>query len=619
MSTVNNGPQIVRNGLALSLDASSVTSFSAIAVYKVECYSSYSGGLRSANYSVQYSDDNSTWTTAFSGAMSNNSTCGIITGTNRNTSNYGKHRYWRYVEGAAIAGHHPRVSRIDFITKGGAVYNLVTYTNDNCADGGEYIIGTVSKDFVYPLVEVLIVAGGGSGGVDNGGGGGGGGVIYRGLNIAVNTSYSIVVGAGGAARLGSSDDGPGNNGANSTAFGYTAIGGSGGTGWVNPALPPGSATYVGGSGGGQSASTGGVNAVGAGTRSGFAASNVYQGNNGGAAVAAFAGGGGGAGGVGGNASAGNVGAGGEGLYVGNLFGTSIGVGGYVAGGGAGGFDAISNYISTLPFTRNGTVKKLTQTGEDACPNNTGAGGNGGNHNNNTSGAGGSGIVLIRYYGPQRATGGTVYNFNGYTVHQFNSNGTFEMLPRWLDVSGNNRNATLTNGPLYNTSNGGNILFDGSNDYAIMPSGGSYSEYTFMFFCKWISDTTNGSRLFGCDAFGTYTIFTPSNVGFHYNQAAGSTTTISSGANIGLGTWCHVAVTVSALSTFAYIYINGTLRNGSNTPPYVNLSGNLFLGAQNTGASVLANCNIAAFQLYNKVLSASEIMQNFQANKSKFGL
>jgi hypothetical protein len=147
MSTVNNGPQIVKNGLVLDLDASSVTSYSAIAVYKVECYSTYNGGLRSANYTVQYSDDNSTWTTAFTGVMSNNSSCGIITGTNRNDSNYTKHRYWRYVEGAAVVGHHPRVSRIDFVTKSGAVYNLTTYTTDNCSDSGTYIVSTVSKDF----------------------------------------------------------------------------------------------------------------------------------------------------------------------------------------------------------------------------------------------------------------------------------------------------------------------------------------------------------------------------------------------------------------------------------------------------------------------------------------
>jgi hypothetical protein len=147
MSTVNNGPQIVRSGLILDLDASLVSSYSAIAVYSVQCYSTYNGGLRSANYTVQYSDDNTTWTTAFTGVMSNNSSCGIITGTNRNDSNYSKHRYWRYVEGGAVVGHHPRVSRIDFITKSGAIYNLTTYTTDNCADSGTYIVGTVTKDF----------------------------------------------------------------------------------------------------------------------------------------------------------------------------------------------------------------------------------------------------------------------------------------------------------------------------------------------------------------------------------------------------------------------------------------------------------------------------------------
>ena len=142
------GPDLVQNGLVLALDAADANSYTRpIVVYSVQCYSVYNGGLRSANYTVQYSDDNSTWTTAFTGVMSNNSSCGIITGTGVNTSNLTPHRYWRYVEGAAIASHHPRVSRIDFITPNGGVYNLVTYTSDNCLDSGTYIVGTVSKDF----------------------------------------------------------------------------------------------------------------------------------------------------------------------------------------------------------------------------------------------------------------------------------------------------------------------------------------------------------------------------------------------------------------------------------------------------------------------------------------
>ena len=84
-----------------------------------------------------------------------------------------------------------------------------------------------------------------------------------------------------------------------------------------------------------------------------------------------------------------------------------------------------------------------------------------------------------------------------------------------------------------------------------------------------------------------------------------------------------------MSTFTSVYTgetsfnlinstnNGSLTNGSTSIPYVNLSGNLFIGAQYT--NLLANCNIALFQFYNRVLSATEISQNFQTDKTRFGL
>lgn len=56
------------------------------------------------------------------------------------------YRYWRYVEGSAVVGHHPRVSRIDLMDASSNATRLITYTSDNCSDSGEYIIGTVSID-----------------------------------------------------------------------------------------------------------------------------------------------------------------------------------------------------------------------------------------------------------------------------------------------------------------------------------------------------------------------------------------------------------------------------------------------------------------------------------------
>jgi hypothetical protein len=466
----------------------------------------------------------------------------------------------------------------------------------------------------YPAIEALIVAGGGSGGVDNGGGGGGGGVISTALNISVNTAYSIVVGAGGAARLGSSDDGPGNNGGNSTAFGYTAIGGSGGTGWVNTTLPPGSATYSGGSGAGQSTSTSGGNSRGAGT------GTSGQGFNGGTSVAAYAGGGGGAGGPGGNATSGNVGAGGEGLYVGNLFGYSVGVDGYVAGGGAGGFDVISGYSSTLPFTRNGTVKKLTQTAEDACPSNSGAGGNGGNHNNNTSGAGGSGVVFVRYFGPQRATGGTIYSFRGYTIHRFDSNGTFTLTSgdttTWNDLSGNSNNGTLTSGPTFSSSNKGIIVFDYIDD-AVTIAGtlGTPSTFTLS---AWVrsSNISQAQNIFNANP-PFFLRITSSTI--RCAVYTGSWIFVNGSVTLSSNVWYNLVLTYD--QSYVKGYVNGVLDvNSAKTgTPIWGGAGSIRLGYTTGGEDAPSVTNIAVAQIYNRALTASEVVQNYQATKTRFGL
>jgi hypothetical protein len=189
------------------------------------------------------------------------------------------------------------------------------------------------------------------------------------------------------------------------------------------------------------------------------------------------------------------------------------------------------------------------------------------------------------------------------------------------MSGNGYNGTLTNGPTFDGGNRGSIVFDGVDDYVVVGSPGSYSEYTFMFFCRWISSTANSSRIFGLDNFGTYTIFNPSDIGFHYNPLGGSppSVTLSSGVNVGVGTWCHIAVSVSSASTAVKIYVNGILRNTSVTLPSGNFGGNVYLGAQNTSSTVIANANIATFQLFNRALTDTEILQNFQTHRNRFGV
>lgn len=190
---------------------------------------------------------------------------------------------------------------------------------------------------------------------------------------------------------------------------------------------------------------------------------------------------------------------------------------------------------------------------------------------------------------------------------------------WTDLLHNGVNGTLTNGPTFTSTNGGAIVFDGVDDYVIVTPPTTYSEYTVQFFCKWISSVGVSERLFGCDAFGTYTIFNPYDVGFHYNPLGGSppSVTLASGVNIGFGTWCQVAVTVSTLLSNVVIYINGIARNSWSTLPAANLSANIFIGKQNTLYG--ANCQFANFQLYNRAITAAEVTQNFNALRTRFGI
>lgn len=192
---------------------------------------------------------------------------------------------------------------------------------------------------------------------------------------------------------------------------------------------------------------------------------------------------------------------------------------------------------------------------------------------------------------------------------------------WSDLSGNGNNGTLTNGPTFNSGNNGSIVFDGIDDRVAINTEETYSEYTVGFFCKWISSVGTQERLFGTNRSGTYTIRDPSNVNFHYNPVGGvpSSTSISSGFSVGFGNWCYISITVNDILSLVQIYINGTLRNTSTILPSVPLGSTIFLGAQNTGPTVRANCEFGKFEVYNRALTPHEVLQNYNATKTRFGL
>jgi len=365
-----------------------------------------------------------------------------------------------------------------------------------------------STNFTVPAgvtsVEVLVVAGGGGGGTEHGGGGGAGGVLYQ-SNYPVTPGeiIPVSVGAGGAGGAFSATNGGnfyGGNGSNSSFGRLIAIGGGGGAPYRSPTTRDTVQGNSGGSGGGGGASeaNGRVGGLAPGLVNRGGLGTPGQGNNGGAGGFPnggnyTGGGGGGAGGAGGDAGIDPRDSfGGPGLPF-SISGTLTYYGG---GGGSSFFGSTAAGPGGIGGGGNsGTASSFPGINGSA---NTGGGGGGSYDNQNSSsigGAGGSGIVIVRYSITATSdlpTGQTRFNTqykaletnnpgnkwaqsvigseiitDGLTLHldasKYQGTGT-----TWFDLSGNNRNATIT-GPTFVADTIPYFNFDGTDDFMDIPT------------------------------------------------------------------------------------------------------------------------------------------------------
>lgn len=189
---------------------------------------------------------------------------------------------------------------------------------------------------------------------------------------------------------------------------------------------------------------------------------------------------------------------------------------------------------------------------------------------------------------------------------------------WTSLTGS-ISSTLTNGPTFNSANGGAIVLDGVDDY-IDCGNSSGVQTTVGTILAWVKTSSPGSSYRGIiTKQNSYGLFINNSILVTYDW--GNAVERSTGINIADGNWKHVAMTftqtVGSPSNNAIIYLNGTSVL-TTTVKYLNNTVNVQLG--NGGiASQYLNGNISNAQIYNRVLSASEIQQNFNAYKNRFNL
>lgn len=201
--------------------------------------------------------------------------------------------------------------------------------------------------------------------------------------------------------------------------------------------------------------------------------------------------------------------------------------------------------------------------------------------------------------------------------------------------------TFTNGPVWSSSNNGIISFDGTNDYISFNSSVDIAHNNAWSTSVWVYLDTYNEAPFGyynnSSTPGWYyfrrDVDASSNTrvrlyireqrdtGWSWNSLYPFGSTYQTPATTDgywLNQWLNVVMTKSTGRAYK-VYINGVYKTG-NTRSANYLNNGLSVNAMGVAyGSLFFNGNMGPLTIYNKELSADEVTQNFNAQKSRFGL
>jgi hypothetical protein len=177
--------------------------------------------------------------------------------------------------------------------------------------------------------------------------------------------------------------------------------------------------------------------------------------------------------------------------------------------------------------------------------------------------------------------------------------------------------TLVNGVGFTSANNGAFTFDGTNDY-INFGNSSVVQQTTGTLSAWAKASSPGSGYRGIIAKQyAYGLFYADSVLVTYDWSTGATR--STGLNVADGNWKNVVLTYqSGVTNGTKVYLNGVSVLTTTITISNQASGNLFGGAE-ANASQYASCQISSFNMYNRALTAQEILQNYNSTKKRYGL
>jgi hypothetical protein len=223
-----------------------------------------------------------------------------------------------------------------------------------------------------------------------------------------------------------------------------------------------------------------------------------------------------------------------------------------------------------------------------------------------------------YGGPDIITDGLLFAYDAGSERCYPGSGTST-----TNIMSQASPGTLQNGVGFNTANGGFWEFDGVDNKIEVTS---FPTQVFNGSCtmeSWVywNDDTRSTILGNYDAGANDVNFeklTGKTLRFYWNRGERDVTASNV---VVLNTWqCVVFVRDTAANAFKF-YVNGLLvATVSNDGSNIASTGSTFrIGADSRNGSTVTNGDISTVRMYSQALTATEVLQNYNAQKSRFGL
>jgi len=219
--------------------------------------------------------------------------------------------------------------------------------------------------------------------------------------------------------------------------------------------------------------------------------------------------------------------------------------------------------------------------------------------------------------PPIITTGLILNLDAGNSTSYPGTGT-----NWNDLTVNNNDVILINGPVYSSLNGGSLVFDGVSTYGTMSYNSGFdlsiTDYTLE---GWFNSSSfsSGQILIGKDTNGSnfdWCLYIPNSTSLAIYSNSTTTNVTATVPTMNTGQWYHFVIT--SISGVIRIYLDSVLYQTGSMSISNSSNIQITLGCASWNLpNGFANGKISILRVYSIGLTGAEVLQNYNAIKNRY--